>query len=216
MATPFQEAMRRRLMAIDDQGNAQTTWQTIAAQREAQAKRDQEAYNWQRSYIDRINMINQTQRDIAGGQGFSYAPNDPRRFELSSSGNPFDKFVNQIASKESGGNYGAMNRSSGAMGKYQIMPSNIQGTGRGWDYEALGRDISTAQFMKSPQIQEQIARYKLQQYYNKYGPAGASIAWYAGPNAAKNYANSGYASTRGESGGYPSVSSYMNSIMGGL
>lgn len=216
MATPFQEAMRRRLMAIDDQGNAQTTWETIAAQRAAERKRDDEAYNWQRAYIDRMNMINDTQRQIAGGAGFSYGAGDPRRFELGNGSNPFEKFVNQIASKESNNNYGAVNRHSGAMGKYQIMPSNIQGAGRGWDYEALGRDVTTAQFMKSPQIQEQIARYKLQQYYNKYGPAGASIAWYAGPSAASKYANSGYVSTRGESGGYPSVSAYMNSIMGGL
>lgn len=214
MATPFQEAMRRRLMAIDDQGNAQTTWQTIAAQRDAQRKRDEEAYNWQRAYIDRINMINDTQRQIAGGAGFSTG--NPSGFELGNGSSSFNKFMNQIASKESGGNYGAVNRQSGAMGKYQIMPSNIQGSGRGWDYEALGRDVSVSQFMKSPQIQEQIARYKLQQYYSKYGPAGASIAWYAGPAAASKYVNSGYVSSRGESGGYPSVSSYMNSIMGGL
>lgn len=214
MATPFQEAMRRRLMAIDDQGNSQTTWQSIAAQRDAQRKRDEEAYNWQRAYIDRINMINQTQQQIAGGEGFRQG--SPSGFELGNGSNSFNKFVNQIGSKESSGNYGAVNRSSGAMGKYQIMPSNIQGARRGWDYEALGRDVSVSQFMKSPQIQEQIARYKLQQYYQKYGPAGASIAWYAGPNAANKYVNSGRVSTRGESGGYPSVYSYMNSIMGGL
>lgn len=214
MATPFQEAMRRRLMAIDDQGNSQTTWQTIAAQRDAQRKRDEEAYNWQRAYIDRINMINDSQQQIAGGAGFKYGSPSPAGFELGN--NAFNKFVNRIGSKESSNNYGAVNRSSGAMGKYQIMPSNIQGAGRGWDYEALGRDVSVSQFMKSPQIQEQIARYKLQQYYDKYGPAGASIAWYAGPNAASKYVNSGRVSTRGESGGYPSVYSYMNSIMGGL
>ena len=82
-------------------------------------------------------------------------------------GKGFNSFMGAISAKESGNNYGARNRDSGAMGKYQIMPANIQGN-RGWDYEALGRNISTSQFMASPQLQEAIAKYKLQQYYNKW------------------------------------------------
>jgi hypothetical protein len=38
----------------------------------------------------------------------------------------FGAFVNAIAGKESGGSYSARNPHSGAMGKYQIMPSNIE------------------------------------------------------------------------------------------
>lgn len=207
MATPYQEAMRRRLHTIDDRGSAQTTWQKLQAQREAQLKQEQQAFEWQKAYLDRLSAINSNSQRIQ--QGFSYIPGG-------GVGNPFENFVSEIAKKESNNNYGARNSLSGAMGKYQIMPSNITGAGRGWDYEALGYDVSPAQFMKSPQIQEQIARYKLQEYYNKYGPAGASIAWYAGPAAAQKYANTGYASTSMEAGGYPSVQAYMNSIMGGL
>lgn len=125
----------------------------------------------------------------------------------------FGQFMQSISAQESGGSYGARNSLSGAMGKYQIMPSNIAGSGRGWDYEALGRDVSSAQFMASPEIQEQIASYKLKQYYNSYGPAGAAIAWYAGPGAAKKYIQGGGASTHGEAGGHPSVSGYMQSIL---
>lgn len=124
----------------------------------------------------------------------------------------FQKFMNAISKQESGGNYGAINPSSGAMGKYQIMPSNILGTHKGWDWEVLGRDINTADFINSPQIQEQIASAKLQGYYNKYGPAGAAIAWYAGPSTAQQYAKSGKAST-GSQGAYPSISGYMRSIL---
>jgi hypothetical protein len=92
---------------------------------------------------------------------------------------PFMQFLSAISSKESGGNYGAVNSSSGAMGKYQIMPANISGPG-GWDREALGREITPAQFMNSPRLQEAIARYKLSQYFKKYGAAGAASAWYSG------------------------------------
>lgn len=125
----------------------------------------------------------------------------------------FGKFLSAISGQESGGNYGARNRDSGAMGKYQIMPANIQGSGRGWDYEALGRDISVSQFMKSPQLQESIAQYKLRSYYNKWGPAGAAVAWYAGPGMAPKYmANPGkYTNPQGS---YPSIASYVNMIMG--
>jgi len=129
------------------------------------------------------------------------------------SGSGFGKFMQSIAAQESGGSYGARNAMSGAMGKYQIMPANILGSRRGWDWEVLGRDISPSQFIASPELQEQIASAKLQGYYNKYGPAGAAIAWYAGPGAAQKYVSGGGASTRGEAGGHPSVSGYMQDIL---
>lgn len=130
-----------------------------------------------------------------------------------SGGNPnfptgnFGAFMKAISAQESGGNYGAINRDSGAMGKYQIMPGNIRGSKRGWDYEALGRDVSTSEFINNPQLQEQIAQYKMQQYYKKWGPRGAAIAWYAGPGAV-NYKN-----LNKSQGKYPSISGYVDSIL---
>jgi hypothetical protein len=121
----------------------------------------------------------------------------------------FDSFLRAISGQESGGNYGARNKDSGAMGKYQIMPGNIRGSG-GWDYEALGRNITTQQFMASPQLQESIAQYKLQSYYNKYGAAGAAVAWYAGPGAVSSYMKGG---GNGSQGNYPSIRGYVNSIL---
>lgn len=136
---------------------------------------------------------------------------DPSSGKVSGTGG-FAQFMKAISQQESGGNYGAINKTSGAMGKYQIMPSNILGTHTGWDWQVLGRDINEAEFLNSPQIQEQIATAKLQGYYNKYGPAGAAVAWYAGPGAAQKYVSSGKAST-GKQGVYPSVSGYMKSIL---
>ena len=37
----------------------------------------------------------------------------------------FDEFFYGIGQQESGGNYGSVNGSSGALGKYQIMPANV-------------------------------------------------------------------------------------------
>jgi hypothetical protein len=124
-------------------------------------------------------------------------------------GNTFDSFLRAISGQESGGNYGARNRDSGAMGKYQIMPGNISGSG-GWDYEALGRNITTSQFMASPQLQESIAQYKLQSYYSKYGPAGAAVAWYAGPGAVAGWKRGGGNRSQGN---YPTINSYAQSIL---
>lgn len=125
-------------------------------------------------------------------------------------GQNFVQFLRAISGQESGGNYNARNSSSGAMGKYQIMPGNIMGLHRGWDYEALGRDVSTEQFMRSPQIQEAIAQYKLRSYYQKWGPAGAAIAWYAGPGMVGRKLRR----SRGYTGGYPSIQAYMQQVLG--
>lgn len=122
--------------------------------------------------------------------------------------NQFGQFLQAIAGKESGGNYGAVNPDSGAMGKYQIMPANLAGSGRGWDYEALGRDISSQQFLSSPKLQEAIARHKLRQYYTQYGPAGAASAWYSGSPSKWN--------DRTPQGNYPSIHGYVMDILKAL
>ena len=120
----------------------------------------------------------------------------------------FGSFINAISAQESGGNYGIQNKSSGAMGKYQIMPSNLGGKNSGWDFEALGYDVTPQQFLSTPALQEKIASYKLKQYYDKYGPAGAAVAWYAGPGAVSKSASS----TKSQ-GAYPSIDAYKKSIL---
>lgn len=120
-------------------------------------------------------------------------------------GGRLGSFLKAISHKESGGNYGARNSSSGAMGKYQIMPANIQGPG-GWDKEALGRNITTQQFMSTPKLQEAIAQYKLTQYFRKYGAAGAASAWYSGSPTK-------WKTSYGGQGAYPSIHNYVTSIL---
>lgn len=108
-----------------------------------------------------------------------------------------------LRQQESGGNYGAINSSSGAMGAYQIMPFNILGSG-GWDMEALNRNVSREQFLNNARIQNAIARYKFGIYMRQYGIKGALAAWYSGqPN---------WQNDSPQSGG-PSIHDYVMQVL---
>lgn len=120
-------------------------------------------------------------------------------------GNAFERLLNAIAGQESGNNYRAVNRSSGALGKYQIMPGNIAS----WSKAALGYSITPQQFLRDSAIQDRIARHRMGQYFNKYGAAGAALAWYAGEGALK-YSSS----TRNrKQGAYPSMNEYVQQVL---
>lgn len=114
-----------------------------------------------------------------------------------------EQLMNAVRSQESSGNYSAVNKDSGAAGAYQVMPSNISA----WSQAALGHSVSEQEFLKSPQEQDAIARYQLQQYMNKYGVAGAAAAWYGGPGAVSKM----YDKT--PQNGYPSMYDYVMSIL---
>lgn len=118
------------------------------------------------------------------------------------------RLMRAIKGQESGGNYGAVNRDSGAMGAYQIMPSNIfANNGSDWDRQALGRDVSRAEFMSNPGIQDAIARYKLGKYMASRGMAGAAATWYGGDWGYRNMH-----SNRPQNG-YPSMYAYIQSVL---
>lgn len=107
--------------------------------------------------------------------------------------------------QESGGNFGAINQDSGALGGWQIMPSNLQGEKQGWDYDALGRDVSTQEFLRSKAIQRAIVRHKLGQYLKNYGVKGALSAWYSGSPTRWN--------EKTPQGDYPSVRDYVLQVL---
>lgn len=193
----YDTAIKRRWDTIDNMGIAQTTWTRQQAQRQAASLAQQRSMDIAQAQLASQNVSNQ---------------NNSTMQNSGDAGTNFGSFQNAIAQQESGGNYGAVNKSSGALGKYQVMPSNLAGAGRGWDYEALGYDVTPQQYLQSSQIQDAVAGKKLSTYYQQYGPAGAAIAWYAGPSAADKYVNSGHASTGGQ-GAYPSVNSYYQQIL---
>lgn len=119
-----------------------------------------------------------------------------------------DKLIRAIRQNESSNNYGAVNKSSGALGGYQIMPFNLSFGGGNWDQQALGRRVSKNEFMSNPALQDAIARWQLGNYLSKYGAAGAAAAWYGGPGAVKNMY-----SKKTQTGGYPSIYDYWNAVL---
>lgn len=125
----------------------------------------------------------------------------------SAGGTSLERLMRAIRGQESSGNYRAVNPTSGALGGYQIMPFNLFG-GSEWDKRALGRDVSRAEFLGNPALQDAIARWQLGNYLKKYGAAGAAVAWYGGPGAVKNM----YSKTT-QAHGYPSLYAYWNSVL---
>lgn len=72
-----------------------------------------------------------------------------------------DRFMRAIARVESGGNHRAVNKTSGAYGRYQIMPSNW----RAWARRYLGN----ANARPTAANQEKVAHAKMRSLYNWLG-----------------------------------------------
>lgn len=209
----YHNAVKRRLGRIGKYDNENTAFSqgrsALAANQKAFDERmemEQAGLNSATVGYDNANSLRQYGADLMGRMN---SVNDYMQQISPTTTGQLGSFINAIGVKESGNNYSAVNRHSGALGKYQIMPFNIAS----WSRAALGYSISPSQFLSSPQLQETIARHKLTEYYNKYGPAGAAVAWYAGPGSADRFASSGYLSRGIEAGGYPSQYSYVNSIL---
>lgn len=194
----FDEGIRLRQASLNSLGAASRNYESISQYGSDLLGRVQAAFNpWA--------LGGSLSASQGAGAGMSLGTGGSSRAPKGELG----ALIKAIGVKESGGSYSAVNRHSGALGKYQIMPANIAS----WSKAALGYAISPSQFLSSPQYQEQIAQHRLRQYYNQYGSAGAAVAWYAGPGAANAFVRSGYASRGTEANGYPSVYSYLNSIM---
>lgn len=110
-----------------------------------------------------------------------------------------ERFIQAIVGQESGGNYSANNGI--AVGKYQILKSNVPE----WTKQYLGRSMTWQAFLADHNAQDQVARARLTEYYNKYGARGAASAWYSGDPSLAN-------STRPQSGG-PSIKDYVDSVI---
>jgi Transglycosylase SLT domain len=96
--------------------------------------------------------------------------------------NTKSRFLWAVGQQESGGNYRAVNPGSGALGRWQVMPSNVPG----WTREAIGYSVDSSTFLYNDWVQNAVANKILGGYYDRYGPAGAAAVWYCGqptPNA---------------------------------
>src|SRR6266542_566509 len=158
---------RRRFADINQGGLEATNYAT--------KQRNEREASYLEALRNKINQANSRTISVSTGDGSGmYGGNIPT---ISGNGiKGFEGFINAITGQESGGNYGARNSSSGAMGRYQIMPGNLGGKHSGWDYEALGRDITPQQFMSKPTQRAATARYPSQQVDGANGPALAGAA----------------------------------------
>lgn len=90
----------------------------------------------------------------------------------------FQAFLAAEKAQESGGNYGAVSP-AGAVGAYQVLPSNIAA----WSRQILGYSISEQEFLQNHALQDTIVAGILLDYVNKYGYQGAAAMWFSGqPN----------------------------------
>lgn len=100
-------------------------------------------------------------------------------------------FMEAIAEQESGGDYNAVGPHTGsrygrARGKYQIMETLWPG----WAKEA---GVAGASWTDRA-AQERVARYKMSQYYERYGSWDlVAVAWFAGPGRANTAKRDGIA-----------------------
>jgi len=89
-----------------------------------------------------------------------------------------DRFMEALGAIESNGRYDAVNSTSGAIGKYQILPSNWTA----WANKYLG-DANAA---PTPANQDAVARLKLTALYNWLGAWGSVAHWWLTGNGDTN------------------------------
>jgi len=116
-------------------------------------------------------------------------------------------FMHAIRIQESGDNYNAYNRSSGASGAYQF----TQGTWReALSAAGLGGSIGLypAAYFAPPSVQDAAASQLMATYYNEFGHSWPNVAeaWYGGPGAV---GHPGW----GGGPGYPTVGQYAADVM---
>jgi hypothetical protein len=91
-----------------------------------------------------------------------------------------------IAAVESGGKYDALGpvtkTGDRAYGKYQVMGANIAP----WTKQYLGKEMTADEFLRSPEAQDAVFNGQFGSYVNKFGPEGASRAWFAGEKGMNN------------------------------
>lgn len=130
----------------------------------------------------------------------------PENWQAPQSSDPASSILAAIGGQESGGDYGAVNGSTGAYGKYQITDDT-------WNTYADAAGVG-ADAERTPENQEKVAKYMMDKYYHEFGTDGAIVAWYAGEGTARDFVNgklSEEAMNRPQPGG-PSIAEYLASV----
>lgn len=85
-------------------------------------------------------------------------------------------FLQAERQQESGGNYQIVNPNSGALGAWQVMPSNLPG----WLSQSGLPSMTNYAYLHDVNAQNQLAWVILGGYYDQYGVRGAAAMWYSG------------------------------------
>ena len=146
---------------------------------------------------------------IRGGGGnsapFTGSPTAP--------GGDVGQFRRAIIGKESGGNYGAVNPDSGALGIGQVMPANVAS----WTKKYLGRALTPQQFLADRNAQDTVVNGRFNDMLADQRKAGfsgeqmirrAAAVWYSNRPDLWNDTKPQY--TKGRR--YPSIGEYTQAI----
>ena len=96
------------------------------------------------------------------------------------------RFIWAVGQQESGGDYLITNSSSGALGRWQVMPANLPG----WEADCGMPPAGPEYFLTHPLYQDRMAECKLGRDYRQWGPRGAAAVWYSGqPDWHATYGN---------------------------
>lgn len=93
-----------------------------------------------------------------------------------------DSFLKSLSGRESAGSggynaIGIPTKHGRALGKYQVMEEYLPG----WSKQYLGREVSADEFVKNPQLQEQLVKTRVDQLYKKYGNyEDVASVWHSG------------------------------------
>lgn len=130
--------------------------------------------------VEQAKLQEQNKMLQAGAQGFGSSYGAPS--QGGPQGQPGSP-QQAIGGFESGNDYGAVNKQTGAAGKYQVIPANIGP----WTKQFYGQELTPQQFLQNPQAQEAVFQGKfVGEYLPKYGPQGARAAWFAGEGGMNN------------------------------
>lgn len=139
-----------------------------------------------------------------------------------------DILRNAIVSQESAGKATIINQDSGALGLGQVMPENLAPVDEngqeilnsGWDFAALGKDITPAEFLASPDKQTKIINHQLANIQKRQLAAGHSkdeairrtaAEWYSGD--ANKVDDTKPQRWKGVGTQYPSIQEYSNTVL---
>ena len=173
IADPYQESARSTAKVMTKSLDKQS--KEIAEKKEAMA-----------SYQSLVLAMTDLERSK-----MAYGGKMPKRPQFANgTEDPIKDIAKAIAQFESDAKYDAIGvpvtkgqyKGQRAIGKYQIMEDNV----RNWGKAATGRDITIAEFIKDPALQDQVAEYQMRQIA-KTNPNPADIAsiWFTGQPVSK-------------------------------